>query len=58
MNSDEKRNRLTVVAEALWEIVRQEFWIVLKAYFAPIFGTIAVIGHLREVIRLTDRGAL
>lgn len=55
MTLDESRSRLLTAAAYLGEVVRQEFWIVLKAYFAPIFGTIAVISHLREVIRLTDR---
>lgn len=43
------------LVEYLVATLRQEFWIVLKAYFAPVFGTIAVLSHLREVIRLTDR---
>lgn len=41
-------------AEQFGEMVKQEFWIVFKAFFAPIIGTIAVFDHLKEVIRLVD----
>lgn len=41
-------------SEQFGEMVKQEFWIVFKAFFAPIIGTIAVYDHLRKVIRLVD----
>ena len=44
----------STVAELVGELLRQEFWIVFKAFFAPIIGTIVVFQHLREEIRLTD----
>lgn len=42
------------LAEQFGEMFKQEFWIVFKAFFAPIIGTIAVYDHLKEVIRLVD----
>jgi len=34
------------------EIAREEFWIVAKSFFAPIYGTFIV---WRELLRLTRR---
>lgn len=36
------------------QIARQEFWIVSKAYFAPIYGSLLVLRHLLRATRAMD----
>ena len=40
------------------EIAREEFWIVAKAFFAPVYGTYLVWRHLLRLTRKVDRKAL
>jgi hypothetical protein len=40
------------------EIARQEFWIVAKSFFAPVYGTLLVCRRLWRLTRQVDRKAL
>ena len=42
----------------LREVARQEFWIVAKAFFAPVYGTLLVLRHLLKLTRQVDCQAL
>ena len=38
------------------EMAREEFWIVLRSFFAPIYGTFIVLRHLLQETSRVDRG--
>ena len=40
------------------EVAREEFWIVAKSYFAPVYGTMMVCRRLARLTRLLDGKAL
>jgi hypothetical protein len=40
------------------DIAREEFWIVAKSFFAPVYGTLIVLKHLLRFTRQVDRRAL
>jgi hypothetical protein len=42
----------------LREIAREEFWIVAKSFFAPIYGTLIVWRRLLRLTREADRCAV
>ncbi|MEA3052595.1 MAG: hypothetical protein QOG72_1498 [Sphingomonadales bacterium] len=43
---------------AFREIAREEFWIVAKAFFAPVYGTYLVWKQLLSLTQKVDRKAL
>jgi hypothetical protein len=43
---------------AFREIAREEFWIVAKAFFAPVYGTYLVWRQLLRLTQKLDRKAL
>ncbi|MBO9711415.1 hypothetical protein [Sphingomonas sp.] len=38
--------------DTIGQMARQEFWVVAKSFFAPVYGTILV---LRQLMRWTNR---
>lgn len=54
----DESDKPTVDRPTLREIAREEFWIVAKSYFAPIYGTLLVWRHLLRVTQRLDRKAL
>jgi hypothetical protein len=38
----------------LREVAREEFWIVAKAFFAPVYGTLLVLSQLLKLTRQVD----
>lgn len=40
------------------EMAREEFGIVARSYFAPVYGTLLVLKHLLRLTRKVDRRAL
>ena len=46
------------VEPTLGEIAREEFWIVAKAFFAPIYGSWLVLRQLLQVTQRVDGDAL
>lgn len=40
------------------EVAIEEFWIVAKSYFAPVYGTLLVWRRLLRLTRRVDRQAL
>jgi hypothetical protein len=36
-------------------MAREEFWIVVKSFFAPLYGTLLVWRHLLRLTRRVDR---
>lgn len=43
-----------LVRPTFGEIAREEFWIVAKSFFAPVYGTLLVLRHLLKVTRRVD----
>jgi hypothetical protein len=39
------------------DIAREEFWIVARSFFAPIYGTLLVWKRLSRLTRRVDRGS-
>lgn len=40
------------------QVAREEFWIVAKSYFAPVYGTLLVLRMLLRLTRRVDGKAL
>lgn len=39
------------------DIVREEFWFVAKAFFAPVYGALLVLRHLMGETQIVDSNA-
>ena len=50
MKVEEKMSRGEARGPSFQEIAREEFWVVAKSFFAPIYGTMLV---LRQLLRVT-----
>ena len=42
----------------LGEVVREEFWIVAKSFFAPVYGPFVVLEHLLKKTERVDQETL
>lgn len=50
--------KVSPTGPAFREMAREEFWIVAKSFFAPIYGTYLVWKRLRRLTYKVDRKAL